>query len=268
MTDELNNIFFVFGMPKSGTTWVQTAINAHPETSCSPEQNFSVLAEHIPRVLTEYNETLVAMQERTAKQEIIGYDENDAAWIFKLVILKILSKLSGKMKGVKDNSLMKDINVYTAIFPFAKHIHVIRDPRDAAVSAWHHNLRVEPGFQDRSGTLPVWAVQFAQWWREGIEKIDTEFGDSEQLHTIRYEDLKRIQTKEFQELFNFLGVDTETITINDISEQTDFEKLKKTGNEFYRKAKVGDYKTQLDQPTLSAVWDECGEMAEWYGYGE
>jgi hypothetical protein len=34
--------FFVIGMPKSGTTWLQLLLDAHPEIQCHGESQFDV----------------------------------------------------------------------------------------------------------------------------------------------------------------------------------------------------------------------------------
>ena len=49
-------IFFVGGAPKSGTTWLQKALDAHPEIMCSGEGHFlDKFALNLNEMIKDYN---------------------------------------------------------------------------------------------------------------------------------------------------------------------------------------------------------------------
>ena len=50
------NVFFVCGAPKSGTTWLQHILDAHPEVTCSGEGHFiQRFSEPMAQVMRDYN---------------------------------------------------------------------------------------------------------------------------------------------------------------------------------------------------------------------
>ena len=60
MTDEkLAKLFFIGGSGKSGTTWLQQILNAHPTVACNGEAHlFDILLAQLSHTLDTYNEHL------------------------------------------------------------------------------------------------------------------------------------------------------------------------------------------------------------------
>jgi hypothetical protein len=53
------DVFFACGAPKSGTTWLQRVLDAHPEISCSGEGHFiDRFSAPLAEVVREYNRHL------------------------------------------------------------------------------------------------------------------------------------------------------------------------------------------------------------------
>jgi hypothetical protein len=76
------NVFFVCGAPKSGTTWLQSVLDAHPEVCCSGEghfvQRFSLPAAQL---FNTYNAQLTVEAEKVYEgrpsYQPVGQDEFD-----------------------------------------------------------------------------------------------------------------------------------------------------------------------------------------------
>src|SRR5689334_11095526 len=51
-------LFFVLGVPKSGTTWLQHLLNAHPNISCRGEGKFHAYGSALRKLNNEFNKVL------------------------------------------------------------------------------------------------------------------------------------------------------------------------------------------------------------------
>src|SRR5579859_6286062 len=65
-------IFFIGGVIKSGTTWLQLLCDAHPQVSCNGEAHFARLAPVLRRALDEHNQ-LIAEKNESIFKELAGY---------------------------------------------------------------------------------------------------------------------------------------------------------------------------------------------------
>ena len=54
--DVQRNLFMIIGNPKSGTTWLQSILNAHPQIVCYGEPKFLQLSQLLVDMLNRYNE--------------------------------------------------------------------------------------------------------------------------------------------------------------------------------------------------------------------
>ena len=257
--------FFVFGLPKSGTTWLQMLLNAHPGVSCRAEDQLGFFVQHLPQLLEAYDKHRAGVNERTAQQEIQPYSEQDAKQIFKSLVETTLDKAfyrgsTVQASGTKDNSILDNLDFYSKIFPTAKYIHIIRDPRDITISSWHHNMRVEPKFIARAHSLEEWAVGTAKDWKQAMENIN----QTGKTYCVRYEDLKEDTVDEAKKLFKYLEVDYSKA--GSCVEATRFSKMKKTGNKFFRKGETGSWEKELDSEMLEGMKAEAGEEMRKWGY--
>ncbi len=154
-----------------------------------------------------------------------------------------------------------------ALFPDAAFLHMVRDPRDAAVSALHFAMR--GGYRDvmvAGSAAQIDALnKLAQRWLAAQENF-RRFSD---LHPtscleIRYEDIAASAHASMQTVFDFLGVSTSTTVINQAINSASFETWsgRAPGQEdptsFFRKGVVGDWKTALDSDAVARITSICG----------
>jgi hypothetical protein len=175
------------------------------------------------------------------------------------------SKVPDKIKtiGTKFNDMiMNNTSFFSNLFKKALIIHVVRDPRDALVSIYHNNLRVNydtsvqrwPKLSDMIGELAptlVIGIKNARSIRQERPNI---------FHEIRYEDLSHNGPSTAVRLFDFLGIDSSPQIINSCLSQTSFEKLsggRKPGTEdtssFMRKGTVGGWRESMDEKCMEAL---------------
>ena len=189
-------VFFAFGIPKSGTTFLQMILNSHPEVSCPSEHQFEFLIRKVAALLTTYNKVLLEVDRRTARQGATLLTDDDVTVVLRATFLAIMGS-AGRRKGARliganDNAIVTQLPLFLEIFPTARFICVVRDPRDTILSQWHHNLRIEADFLQRARTLDHWIDFQSKQWQTVMAEISSR-SDQEPLRQLllitRYEDL-------------------------------------------------------------------------------
>ena len=141
-------VFFVCGAPKSGTTWLQRVLDAHPEVICSGEGHF-IQRFTIPlaTVVREYNDysRLVAdrVYEGTPYYEPV--DQQDFDRVARTFIMdRLIFRKPGPgvcWVGDKTPRYALHLRQLHRIFPECRFINIVRDPRDAIMSRLGHAAR-------------------------------------------------------------------------------------------------------------------------------
>jgi len=140
-----------------------------------------------------------------------------------------------------------------------KVIYVARNPKDCAVSFYHHNVLITAhGF---IGTFD----EFMQYFKEGLHifgsywhhlKSGWERKNHENVKFVWYEDMKADQKGVIKELTEFLNHPLSEEKINALVDHVKFENMKKNpatnlfksgDREFIRKGQVGDWKNHFDE---------------------
>lgn len=159
----------------------------------------------------------------------------------------------------------------------SKAVLLMRDGRDAVIS--YYNWR--RGFSDETGTLHDFLERdgyygkkpFADW--AFYHKCWVEWGQSNQLHIIRYEDLKFAPVPTIQRLLAFLGQARSVADIVAAVDKSRFQTIRKqeddiVGNKtdarIFRKGLVGEWRSTLDARALATLTPETQELLERLGY--
>lgn len=269
------NLFFVCGAPKSGTTWLQRILDAHPEVCCSGEGHFiSRFSVPVAKVVNAYNSGL-GVEARLVYEGRPYYGEIDQAEFDEVVRGFILTRLR-RRAGVETRWIGDKTPTYTRhltqlhrLFPAAKIIHIVRDPRDVAVSRM--------AFSRRAGASEAWTPGTEQYrqtvegalqtWTEAVTAVDAFAREHPDLVCeLHYRDLHADPIGETDRLFQFLGAPASRILIEQIAAATSFEALsgRRPGEEdidsFLRKGVPDDWRTQLDPTSAQLIADRCGDL--------
>jgi hypothetical protein len=273
--------FFVCGAPKSGTTWLQRLLDAHPAVVCSGEGHFiERLAAPMFQVSKQYNAHLQLVAERVYEGHPYynALEERDLAPLVRSFIITLMArrhKPGAVVVGDKTPRYTEFLNQLRTLFPDACFLHMVRDPRDVAVSLLHHGLRA--GYADAltsgSRVQAEITANAAQAWLKA-QVLFGRFAEAnpEQCLELRYEDLSVSPDDVLARTFRFLGVSDAPDIVDAAKESASFEKWagRKPGDEdktsFFRKGLVGDWKGSLDQATLDRIADTCSSWMERKGY--
>ncbi|MEX0808782.1 MAG: sulfotransferase [Dongiaceae bacterium] len=253
---ELRTRFFVFGLPKSGTTWLQMLLDAHPAVSCPSEHQVLHFLEALPTLVNDYNIVLREVDRRTANQGATLLANDDLLAITRAIIDRAIEsgarRKNATIAGIKDNTLVSHLALFRELYPHAKLLCIVRDPRDTALSSWHHNNRVEPGFRDRASDFASWA---AQTWTRWTDLYGTTLALDDPARDrlmLRYEDLiGPARAATLAGVLAHLGAANDSPVIDRLFDATDLDRLRSgAAAPFYRAGRAGGWR---DAPEASAL---------------
>jgi hypothetical protein len=196
-----DNIIFVGGAPRSGTTLVQRLIDSHPDIVGGPELN----------AISDIVILFKQMEERVKEERTDFYtDTEQLCSIFQTFILSIFeqvrNKYNAKWISEKTPSNVLVFNEIRQIFPGAKFLYVERDPKDI-ISSY---LKVKqnaikrkqvPPYVNRSLFLSV--DDIFKHMIAGRTFCDKNKAVS---YLLTYEKLVKDPAGEMKKLFDFLGL--------------------------------------------------------------
>jgi len=277
------NLFFVFGYPKSGTTWLQHLLNGHPEIACVGESLFTRLMPLLESAADKYNKQVAEINEVRLQNKVypkLTQDHVDSLLVTAIALMlgDMTNNTSVKCVGDKTPEYFKDSELFARLFPKAKFIHVIRDGRDVSISGWFQNLRLYGDkYRKRYPDLYSYINESAAYeWIEGIK----EGRKFKQTHPngyleLKYEDLHINPESTVMSMLRFLEVDPSDEMVQKCLDAGAFSKLSKgreKGEEnrksFFRKGTSGDWKNHYDQKCLDAFMHHAGDMIRELGYEE
>lgn len=275
------DVFFACGAPKSGTTWLQRVLDAHPEVSCSGEGHFiERFSTPLAEVVREYNRHLgvVETQVYEGRPSYAPVDQTAFDAVVRSFILARLTArpLAPEVRWVGDKTPGNVIYLtqLNRLFPGARFVNIVRDPRDMVVSRLEHAVRAGLPRTDHDGQHQI-IRRAAQEWVTAVRAAQT-FADANpgRLHSLRYEDMIADPEGEAGRLFAFLGVSTDAALVAQIAAATSFEALsgRKPGQEdrtrFLRKGVAGDWRANLDPVAAELVAEAAGEWLALWGYAD
>ena len=271
-------LFFVDGQPRSGTTWLQQMLDAHPDVSCRGEAQFrDHCAVPLDRAMRQRH---AALHERntTIFGHTGGYplpDPNDTQFLLGTAILSAFrQQVAGsavRAVGEKTPGNIFFFPQLRALFPQAKLISIARDPRDVIASNWHR-------FQDRPGATDADKIAFirqvlplADRWMRAMLACQAELPDA--FRMVTYEALHRSPEPVLSGLFRFLGVGDDADTVADCVARTAFARLtggRPPGTEqagaFLRKGIPGDWPSTLTPAMNEMVLHALGWSLPRFGW--
>src|SRR5262249_21679296 len=203
-------IFFVGGSPKSGTTWLQLLLNAHPSVSCSGEGHFPMHLWSALKQALDQHDSVIQTTNKEVFTELPEYNRltmDDMGYIFATCIAVFLVKQSQhrpvRAVGDKTPANVRAFAALGVLFPRAKFIQIIRDGRDCAVSGWFHNLRNPEWMHLNRGSLTDYLTAFTEMWvSELVQGQKFAEAHPNRIRRIRYGIWREIPTVSSQTSFS------------------------------------------------------------------
>lgn len=268
-------LFFIGGLPRSGTTWIQQLTNAHPEVFCLGESQF------IGSIAGPIGRTIVTHAQNRGEEHAVwapaskGYDRGSAHRVLRLAFLELIRSntegvdLSGvKIIGEKTPENLSYVRRLYGLFPGVRFVHVVRDGRDGASSAWSRfraRLPKDMSFEDY---VRWYATEWSKRNLAGLEECDRD-----NTLVLKYETLHADPLNEAARLFAFLGVSDDPEPVRAALDAASFERLsggRKPGEidpkSHYRRGQVGGWRSEYDDRAIAMFEEIAGEALDRFGY--
>ena len=173
-------------------------------------------------------------------------------------------------------------------------IYIVRDPRDVAISFYHHNVKARniPDDYPMTSFVPRFiAGEFDRKfgsWRDNVLSWISVRGESANFMLLRYEEMKRdtagalLQVVEFLERCSFREIDTSPEALRKAVELSSPERMRalekqeagkwvltkstRSDKPFVRTAKAGGWKSQLAPESVEIIESAWGDLMKNLGY--
>ncbi|MFT7560248.1 MAG: hypothetical protein ACI93R_002166 [Flavobacteriales bacterium] len=240
----LSTPLFIVGPLRSGTTMLRLLMGNHPEIACFGEFECSVSQARgtsWPPLESFYE--FVATDRQTKAHNFSVDKSLDYPALIKSFLAQASERNPSKIIG---SSIHSRIDLLPDIWPEAKYVHILRDPRDVARSCigmgWVGNV-----------------YHGSKYWLEPETHWDILEGkvSEENRITVRYEDLVRNPEAELARLCEFLGLEYDERMLG-IDENSTYSRPS------------GDYadqwKRKMSKREISWVEAVCAPMMKKRGY--
>ncbi len=276
------DVFFLVGAARSGTTWLQLCLDGHPDLSCAGEGHFTdELAPRLTRVINDYNREIRKRDSLSLRKPdaFHTFEQPDARVLLASAIALLLKKNAGgktcRWLGEKTPDNVLHMPLLAELFPRSRFVHIVRDGRDAAVSAWFNNLRIsEAQTKAKFGDFRGYMQRYAASWSAKVRRAQA-YGKQHpnRYFELSYEDLHREFDATLRGVLAFLKVDAGAGAVESCREAGRFSK--QTGGRtrgaednqsHFRKGAVGDWTSHFDAASTAAFAKEAGPLLEELGY--
>ncbi len=276
--------FFILGRPRSGTTLLRTLFDAHPGICIPPECKFILdlypkygrktnwqekdLLVFLGDLLQQWRFDTWKIDAGRLKEDLLKCTGNAPyGRICKTVYLNYRSFFE-KNEILLFGDKNPGYTIYTRrllkIFPDAKFIQILRDPRDNFVSV-----------KDVDFELPVPSLVATKWklFYRSVKKMENRYPD--RFRTVKYEDLVDDPDREMKALCEFLGIPYHAGMLDFYKKEDEIFKV--YPREFItryhanlvkqvNKSRSGIWKEKLTPKEIRLVDQAVGKIAEEAGY--
>jgi len=275
-----NQLFFIGGAPRSGTTWVQQILNAHPDVACSGEGLFQRhLAEPLAAMMRDREATLAAKNTGLFRHTggfPLPLPQDQEVLLGTAVLLALRQVAAGGQWRAVGEKTPENVFLFPALkrlFLQAKCVAIARDPRDVLTSAWHFFHRATPGEDETAAKFAFirLALPSLDQGSRAIRDIAARYPAD--VMTVTYEALCRMPEPVVGQLFRFLGVSDASAVVADCLNRTAFaaqtggrpEGIEQRGA-FLRKGVAGDWHSTLTPEMNQLILSVLGWTFPHFGW--
>ncbi len=270
---------FVLGCAKSGTTWAQNILAAHPQAAVAGEGAFAWrLAPLLVQAIKQFNEG----QRACGQPDIATIDDHETIDLIRAAIELRWARYveaspawrdgqRDRLRVVIDKTPQHTVGLRTLELacPGARYIHMVRDPRDAAVSAWFHFGQSEgkPFEQFIAHYIGVvWPANIAQARRDSAAIAD-------RWLEVRYEQLLDDERRWGRAMLEHLNLQADDETLARCLDAASFrarsggrERGDEDRDSFYRRGVAGDWREHIDPDLARRACEPVATLMTACGY--
>ena len=264
---------FIIGAPRSGTTWLQIMLGAHPMVCTTVE--LRLFNKYTAPWIQSWNEEKKIMEHglRVGLPFLWTEDEfYDFLRYFLNRVYENVLRTNPKATHILDkhpgySGYTEDI---IKLLPNSYFIHLIRDGRDVAVSLKAASKNM--GFATNT------IEKAASRWKERVNEALQARKFKQRYMEIRYEDLLTAGTTTMKSVFDFCGLSIGSSELETIIAQHSFEKMKterkaqsqniRLPENFYRKGGSGNWKEALTTDEKQLFAAQADHLLCELGYAE
>lgn len=268
------NYFFLVGSPRSGTTLLQTMLMRAPGVSMPPELHYMHITykrrHRMADIRTEKgweqarNAILARCQHSDVEMDMALFDrlcaesEKNYSGLLRCWLRAIGEVDNAAVVGEKTPNHCEWILELAAMMPEARFVHIMRDPRDSALS------------QREAFARP--ALQAGYRWKLDLEKHRdcTRLLPRSRYMAVRYEDLVTDPEAELRPLCEFLGLEYREEMLNPGGREkkgfAHYEEHKLRTLEKVTSSRIGRYKGKMSAIDIAVIERVCGPIMAEMGY--
>jgi len=209
----INSPIFIVGVGRSGTTLIQSMLNAHKDIAFTPETHFlrnyignisvnkKLVKNDVNYIINKINNDENLKRTDMNLNEIINLivkkGEFNLVEFYKKLLKNYAKARNKSMIGDKDPKNIEYLHDIKRIFPNAYIVHIIRDPRDVVVS----RMKAEWS-RDRNFLTHV--IAYREQLHKGIRDGKKLFGNH--YFELFYEDLIEYPEKTLKKVCKYLNI--------------------------------------------------------------
>ncbi len=194
---------FIVGSARSGTTWTQLLLAQHPRIATSKETH--LFSRYLGQLLATYDADTLNERRRGITQQ---FSRDEMLDVCAHACERLMARIADRQPQ-SDVLLQKipdvggNVDVVHALFPAARFVHVIRDPRAVVASL----KAASRGWA--KGWAPSGAAQATRLWRNAARLSRTIPARTTAYFEVRYEALHAAPIETLTALHHFLGLETD-----------------------------------------------------------
>jgi LPS sulfotransferase NodH len=266
---------FIIGAPRSGTTWLQAMVAAHPFICSTIDELklFDLFTVPLERgwqyLLNLQKDTGGGRYGLTAMWTDREFYEFLGDFVGRIYTQVLAMKPEATILVDKAPAYSNCVEHIDRLIPQAKFIHMIRDGRDVAVSL----------IAAAQGWGGLWAPKkvkvAASAWKSYVLAAQKARQYRQRYVEVRYEDLLTNGVQVLRQIFEFMDVPTNTQNVAAIYQSHQFENMKRAGTGthgfalpqgFFRKGQAGDWRNSLTPGQRYAFDERAGDLLCTLGY--